>query len=58
MISENVPKPSIKPLRVIKPTELIEHVYLESQEDIETFLTSLRRQLEDSLARGERIQVR
>jgi hypothetical protein len=57
-ILENVRNPSIKPLRVIKPTELIERAYLESQEDIETFLTALRSHLEDSLARCERIQVR
>ena len=48
----------VKPRKEIRPSSLVKSTYLESQEDIEGFLDALRRELEESIARGERIQIR
>jgi hypothetical protein len=52
------PKPVVKPRKEIKPAALVKSPYLETQDDIEGFLDALRRELQDALARGERIQIR
>lgn len=54
----NEPKPVVKPRHELKPSTLVKSTYLESQDDIDGFLDALRRELEDALARGERIQIR
>jgi len=48
----------VKPRKEIRPSSLVNSTYLESQEDIEGFLDALRRELEEAVARGERIQIR
>jgi hypothetical protein len=48
----------VKPRKEIKPALLVRSPYLETQDDIDGFLDALRRELQDALARGERIQIR
>jgi hypothetical protein len=52
------PKPSVKPQRIIRPTELTSQTYLETSAEIDAFLASLKKQLEEAIARNERIQIR
>ena len=52
------PKPTIKKPRVLKPADLAPKSGLETQEDVEDFLSALRVQLEAALANQERIQIR
>ncbi len=49
---------AIKPRKEIKPSTLVKTTYLESRDDVDRFLDALRRELEDALARGARIQIR
>jgi hypothetical protein len=49
---------AIKPRKEIKPSSLVKTTYLESRDDVDRFLDALRRELEDALARGQRIQIR
>jgi hypothetical protein len=48
----------IKPRKEIKPSSLVKTTYLETRDDVDRFLDALRRELEDALARGQRIQIR
>ena len=48
----------VKSRKEIKPSSLMETAYLENREDIEGFLDALRRELEEAIAKGERIQIR
>jgi nucleoid DNA-binding protein len=48
----------VKPRKEIKPSTLVQSTYLETQEDINNFLEALRRQLEEAIANGERVQIR
>lgn len=52
------PKPVIKPRREVKPATLVKTTYLETQNDIDGFLDALRKELQDALSRGERVQIR
>jgi hypothetical protein len=52
------PKVVIKPRKEIKPASLVKSPFLDSQEDINTFLDALRKELQDAFDRGERIQIR
>jgi hypothetical protein len=52
------PKPVVKPRKEIKPAAFVKSPYLETQDDIDGFLDALRRELQDAIARGERIQIR
>ena len=52
------PKPTVKPQRIIRPSELTTQTYLETSADVDAFLASLKQQLEEAIARSERIQIR
>jgi len=53
------PPPVVKKQRVIKPALLVgSPKYLETQEQVDDFLDSLRRELEKALAANERIEIR
>ena len=52
------PSPVVKKQRIIKPTEIMKATYLETPEDVNDFLTTLRQELEQALANNERIQIR
>ena len=51
-------KPVVKPRRVVSPGKLVKSSYLESQDDVNTFLDDLRQELTDALAKNERIEIR
>ena len=55
---DDQPAVAIKPRKEIKPSSLVKTTYLETQDDVDGFLDALRQELEDALARGERIQIR
>ena len=48
----------VKPRKEIKPSSLVETTYLETQDDINGFMDALRRELEEAITKGERIQIR
>ena len=50
--------PKVKKQRIIKPADLVEVTYLETKDDVNEFLAALREELEDALAKNERIQIR
>ncbi len=50
--------PVVKTQRIIKPAQLVTKTYLETQDDIDAFLSELRQQLEKAIAENERIQIR
>ncbi|QDV37586.1 BREX system P-loop protein BrxC [Tautonia plasticadhaerens] len=53
-----VTPPTVKKLRVVRPAELVKSAYLETDDDVNGFLDSLRRELEAALGKDERIQIR
>jgi hypothetical protein len=48
----------VKKQRIVKPADLVKSMYLESSDDVEGFLDSLRLVLEKAIANNERIQIR
>ncbi|MDB4631884.1 BREX system P-loop protein BrxC [bacterium] len=52
------PAPKFKQPKVIHPKTLTTKTYLESQDDIDEFLTALRKQLEAAINNDERIEIR
>ncbi len=48
----------VKPRKEIKPSTLVQSTYLETEEDINSFMQALRQRLEEAIANGERIQIR
>ena len=52
------PTPILKKKRVIEPAKLVPDPYLETQADVEGFLQRLRTELEQALAKNERIEIR
>ena len=65
-LTENLPKegtgpeskPVLKKKRVVEPSKLVTTTYLESKADVDRFLDSLRTELEQAIASGERIEIR
>jgi len=39
----------------VKPADLVQTIYIDNPDDINNFLDALRRELEDALAKGERV---
>jgi len=52
------PTPKFKQPKIIHPKTLTTKTYLESQADIDEFLTALRKQLETDINNDERIEIR
>ncbi|MBX3319023.1 MAG: BREX system P-loop protein BrxC [Nitrospira sp.] len=52
------PKPVLKKKRVVVPAKLVASPYLETQAEVEAFLTTLRSELEQALTKDERIEIR
>lgn len=53
-----VTPPAVKKQRVVKPADLVKTTYLETSDDVNGFLDALRMELEQSIAKNERIQIR
>jgi hypothetical protein len=53
-----VSTPVVKPRHIVQPAKLSKTAYLETRDEIDEFLAVLRRELEEAIARGERIQIR
>jgi hypothetical protein len=52
------PGPKVKRQRIVKPADLVGATYLETSGEVDQFLGALRQELEDALAKNERIQIR
>jgi hypothetical protein len=52
------PAPAVKSRCVIKPADLVRKPYLETPEEVESFIKELRQRLESAIAKNERIQIR
>jgi hypothetical protein len=50
--------PKVKPRRVIKPSELVQKPYLESGEDVDVFVYTLKKRMDEAIAHGDRIQIK
>jgi hypothetical protein len=50
--------PPVKKQHVVRPADLVKTAYLETSDDVNGFLDALRMQLEQAIARNERIQIR
>lgn len=51
-------KPAPRPRRLVSPSKYVPAPYLESKEDVDTFLKRLSDELTDALAKNERIEIR
>ena len=51
-------KPAVKPRRVIEIQRLIQKPFLENETEVEDFLSKLRTELHDAIAKNERIQIK
>jgi len=52
------PKPLVKKVHPLRPAALVKTTYLETRQDADEFLDALKRELDQALARGERIHIR
>lgn len=53
-----LPPPMVKKQRIVKPADIVKTPYLETSDDVNGFLDTLRQELEKALANNERIQIR
>ena len=53
-----VKKPPIKTRRVVEPSHLAGAAYLETKEDVDAFLSKLRKELEQAIENNERVEIR
>lgn len=51
------PDPVVKPIKTLKAREVTTKEYLETAEDIEQFLSTLRKQLTEAVDNGERVRL-
>jgi hypothetical protein len=63
VVAEDGPKPTVtkqtvKPKRIVKPSEILGNVYLENASDVDNFLEKLRQTLSSAIANNERIEIR
>jgi hypothetical protein len=52
------PQPVVKKVHPLRPVALVKTTYLETQQDADEFLDALKRELDQALARGERVHIR
>jgi hypothetical protein len=52
------PKLVVKKVHPLRPAALVKTTYLETQQDADEFLDALKRELDQALARGERVHIR
>lgn len=52
------PTPTIKPRKVVEPSKLVASPYLETIDDVNSFVDKLRGELEEAIHQGQRIQIR
>ena len=52
------PEPKVKKRRVLEAKKLWSSGFIETSEDVETFISKLRAELEDALDAGERVQIK
>ena len=50
--------PVLKKQRIVKPADIMKTTYLETSDDVNGFLDTLRQELEKAIANNERIQIR
>jgi hypothetical protein len=53
-----IEKPALKPRRVVEIQRLVRKPFLENESEVEDFLTRLRSELHDAIAKNERIQIK
>ena len=52
------PRPKVKARRIVAPRELIQQAFIETPEQMEAFLATLRTVMQDALDAGDRIQIK
>ena len=57
-VKENEPPIYVKPGHITNVAKLNKKAYLESSEDIEEFIKELRKEREEAVASGKRIEIR
>lgn len=53
-----VQKPPTKKRRVVEPSHIVGLPYLETKEDVDAFLSKLRKELEEAINNNERVEIR
>jgi len=56
--TSGVGDPPVKPHCIVKPAELVANTYLVTTDDIEEFLSELRKRLAKAIQAGQRIKIR
>jgi hypothetical protein len=52
------PKPTIKKQRIVEPAKMVKTPYIETLEEVNGFIKTLREELEEAIANDERIKIR
>lgn len=52
------PKLTVKKQRIVEPAKLVKTSYIETLEEVNGFINTLRKELEDAIANDERIKIR
>ena len=50
--------PVLKRQRIVEPAKLVKTTYLETRDEVNAFLDTLRQELEHALEQNERVQIR
>ena len=56
--SPTSPRPAASPRHTLRPADLVAAAFLETEADIDAFLSTLHAELKAALDRGQRIQIR
>jgi len=52
------PKPTVKKQRIVEPAKMVKTSYIETLEEVNSFIKTLREELEEAIAKDERIKIR
>ena len=54
------PKPVLKPIELVSPTELLggSHLFIETEQDIDAYLSKLRSRLQQAIVDGKRVRIK
>ena len=57
-VPKTAEKPAVKKQRIIKPAKLVQTPYLETEQEVEQFLETLKGELQQAIDNNERIEIR
>jgi hypothetical protein len=52
------PKPTVKKQRIVEPAKMVKTPYIETLEEVNGFIKTLREELEEAISNDERVKIR